>query len=86
MSRPAGCDLTLFKAVGMGMSDLALGIEVLARVEAGGFGRSGSRKGPRAAASKLTDGGARPLWLGAASVARRSGIEGRLSAFAVGSI
>ena len=36
--RPAGCDLTLFKAVGMGMSDLALGIEVLARAEAGGLG------------------------------------------------
>lgn len=38
MRRPAGCDLTLFKAVGMGMSDLALGIEVLARAEAGGLG------------------------------------------------
>ena len=36
--RPASCDLTLFKAVGMGMSDLALGIEVLARAEAGGLG------------------------------------------------
>ena len=36
--RPADCDLTLFKAVGMGMSDLALGIEVLARAEAGGLG------------------------------------------------
>ena len=36
--RPAGCDLTLFKAVGMGMSDLALGIEVLARAEADGLG------------------------------------------------
>ncbi len=36
--RPAGCDLTLFKAVGMGMSDLALGIEVLKRAEAGGRG------------------------------------------------
>ena len=38
MRRPAGCDLTLFKAVGMGMSDLALGIEVLARAEAEGLG------------------------------------------------
>ena len=38
MRRPAGCDLTLFKAVGMGMSDLALGIEVLARAEADGLG------------------------------------------------
>ena len=36
--RPAGCDLTLFKAVGMGLSDLALGIEVLARAEADGLG------------------------------------------------
>ena len=32
-SRPAGCDLTLFKAMGMGLSDLALGIEILARAE-----------------------------------------------------
>ena len=38
LRRPADCDLTLFKAVGMGMSDLALGIEVLARAEAGGLG------------------------------------------------
>ena len=38
MRRPAGCDLTLFKAVGMGMSDLALGIEVLARAETEGLG------------------------------------------------
>ena len=38
LRRPAGCDLTLFKAVGMGMSDLALGIEVLARAEAEGLG------------------------------------------------
>ena len=29
--RPANSDLTLFKAMGMGISDLALGIEVLAR-------------------------------------------------------
>jgi alanine dehydrogenase len=31
--RPPGADLTLFKAMGMGLSDLALGIEILARVE-----------------------------------------------------
>ncbi|HUB95070.1 MAG TPA: hypothetical protein VL993_04085 [Stellaceae bacterium] len=31
--RPAGADLTLFKAMGMGLSDLALGVEVLSRVE-----------------------------------------------------
>ena len=36
--RPEGCDLTLFKAVGMGLSDLALGIEILACAEAGGLG------------------------------------------------
>src|SRR5262249_61970707 len=29
--RPAGADLTLFKAMGMGISDLALGIEILRR-------------------------------------------------------
>ncbi|HXQ52341.1 MAG TPA: hypothetical protein VN802_14700 [Stellaceae bacterium] len=32
-ARPAGCDLTLFKAMGMGLSDLALAAEILARVE-----------------------------------------------------
>jgi alanine dehydrogenase len=37
--RPAGADLTLFKAMGMGLSDLALGIEILRRVRAGGGGR-----------------------------------------------
>lgn len=31
--RPVNSDLTLFKAMGMGISDLALGIEVLARAE-----------------------------------------------------
>ena len=36
--RPEGCDLTLFKAMGMGISDLALGIEILARAEAQGRG------------------------------------------------
>lgn len=36
--RPAGGDLTLFKAMGMGLSDLALGVEVLARVERRGGG------------------------------------------------
>jgi ornithine cyclodeaminase len=33
LTRPANGDLTLFKAMGMGISDLALGIEVLARAE-----------------------------------------------------
>jgi ornithine cyclodeaminase len=37
--RPAGADLTLFKAMGMGLSDLALGIEILKRVRANGAGR-----------------------------------------------
>ncbi len=32
-TRPATADLTLFKAIGMGLSDLALGVELLARVE-----------------------------------------------------
>jgi ornithine cyclodeaminase len=36
--RPPGADLTLFKAMGMGLSDLALGIEILARVEKRGGG------------------------------------------------
>ena len=31
--RPTACDLTLFKAMGMGLSDLALGCEILARAE-----------------------------------------------------
>jgi alanine dehydrogenase len=38
--RPAGADLTLFKAMGMGLSDLALGIEILARCRAAGVGRT----------------------------------------------
>ncbi len=33
LTRPADSDLTLFKAMGMGISDLALGIEILARAE-----------------------------------------------------
>ena len=37
--RPAGADLTLFKAMGMGISDLALGIEVYRRAAARGLGR-----------------------------------------------
>jgi ornithine cyclodeaminase len=38
--RPAGIDITLFKAMGMGLSDLALGTEILARCRAAGIGRS----------------------------------------------
>jgi ornithine cyclodeaminase len=33
-------DLTLFKAMGMGISDLALGVELVRRARAGGVGRS----------------------------------------------
>jgi len=36
--RPPNSDLTLFKAMGMGLSDLALGIEVLARAEKRSWG------------------------------------------------
>jgi alanine dehydrogenase len=38
--RPKGADLTLFKAMGMGLSDLALGVEILARVRASGGGHT----------------------------------------------
>ena len=38
-TRPKGADITLFKAMGMGLSDLALGIEILKRVRASGGGR-----------------------------------------------
>ena len=38
-TRPKGADITLFKAMGMGLSDLALGIEILKRVRAKGGGR-----------------------------------------------
>jgi len=38
--RPETADLTLFKAMGMGLSDLALGIEILARVLRAGGGRA----------------------------------------------
>ena len=38
--RPKGADITLFKAMGMGLSDLALGIEILNRVRAKGGGRA----------------------------------------------
>lgn len=39
-TRPPGADLTLFKAMGMGLSDLALGIEILARVRTSGGGHA----------------------------------------------
>lgn len=37
--RPADADLTLFKAMGMGISDLSLGIAILRRARAEGLGR-----------------------------------------------
>ena len=39
-TRPVGCDLTLFKAMGMGVSDLAVGIEIYERAMRQGVGRS----------------------------------------------
>lgn len=38
--RPAGCDLTLFKAMGMGLSDLSVAVMALERARAGGIGRA----------------------------------------------
>ncbi len=38
--RPGSADVTLFKAMGMGISDLALAIEVLARARAAGRGQA----------------------------------------------
>jgi ornithine cyclodeaminase len=38
--RPVSCDLTLFKAMGMGVSDLAVGIEIYERAMRQGMGRS----------------------------------------------
>lgn len=48
--RPADADLTVFKAMGMGISDLSLGIAILERARAQGVGRSIpaiSRQAPR---------------------------------------
>ena len=47
--RPAGADLTLFKAMGMGISDLALGIEILRRA-----GRAAPRPRISAPATRQT--------------------------------
>lgn len=38
VKRPAGADLTLFKAMGMGLSDMALAVEILARAREQGLG------------------------------------------------
>ncbi|MEA1015741.1 ornithine cyclodeaminase family protein [Sphingosinicella sp. LY1275] len=48
--RPAEADLTVFKAMGMGISDLSLGITLLRRARKGGLGRplpQVTRKSPR---------------------------------------
>jgi ornithine cyclodeaminase len=37
--RPDGADLTLFKALGMGISDLTLGLACLERAQSAGLGR-----------------------------------------------
>ena len=39
-ARPAGTDLTLFKAMGMGLSDVSLGVEILTRARTAGVGRA----------------------------------------------
>ena len=38
--RPSGADITLFKAMGMGLSDLSMGHEILNRARANGAGRA----------------------------------------------
>jgi ornithine cyclodeaminase len=38
--RPASTDLSLFKPMGMGISDVSLGIEIVRRAEASGIGRT----------------------------------------------
>ena len=38
--RPGEADLTLFKAMGMGISDLAMGIEILSRAQKAGIGQA----------------------------------------------
>jgi ornithine cyclodeaminase len=44
--RGSGADITLFKAMGMGLSDLALGIEIAKRVRANGGGRPFAHPNP----------------------------------------
>lgn len=38
VTRPAGADLTLFKAMGMGLSDMALAVDILAKARERGLG------------------------------------------------
>jgi alanine dehydrogenase len=60
--RPDECDVSLFKAMGMGVCDLALGLEVLERALASGRGRplpAPARARPRLHASSQTSGSGR---------------------------
>lgn len=50
--RPADADLTVFKAMGMGISDLSLGIEILSRARAAGAGHAFDQ--PRRMSPRLT--------------------------------
>ena len=50
--RPAGADLSLFKAMGMGISDLALGTELVRRAREKGTGRTLAQ--PKKAKPRLT--------------------------------
>lgn len=52
--RPADADLTVFKAMGMGISDLSLGVALLDAARKAGVGRSIPR--PGRATPRLTDG------------------------------
>jgi ornithine cyclodeaminase len=58
--RPEGADLTLFKAMGMGLSDLAMGAEIIARARQAGLGQvlpKRVRVEPRLQAAQSFDGG-----------------------------
>lgn len=62
-NRPQDCDLTLFKAMGMGISDLSLGIQCYRRAAEQGLGRPipHPRRSPiRFRPAKTTPGGVRP--------------------------
>jgi ornithine cyclodeaminase len=56
--RTAGDDVSLFKAMGMGISDLALGVELLKRARARGAGRAipqPKKTKPRLAGARAKD-------------------------------
>jgi ornithine cyclodeaminase len=50
--RPKDCDISIFKAMGMGISDLALGMKIYQGAVAGGLGRA--LETPRKVAPRLT--------------------------------